>query len=237
MFNKITHYDIISIKDFLKARSPFNIGPMGLVRIFQDGVLNTDQTKDGWLTNMTIATGREFSAQAVFKKNNVSSTLGNIQNYKVDSFGIGSGGSTIVGSNNVTLNGPSLCDSGLYAPIQINTSCLASKNNDNEVVDRTVKKIESSITGQTPGSITIENPTTWDFDECSSQYFTVVKNSCIITSGEPSFLNPGESVKMDEAMLFLTDDADNVLPFAHICFPPKYIELETEFTIEWYVIF
>jgi hypothetical protein len=232
----ISHYDNLIIRDLIKEKKQPLIG---LVRIYQDGILNTDQSKDGWLTNMTIATGREFVAQSIFKKFDDSSVFGNLVNYKVDSFGVGSGGSIIDISNNVTLNGPSLCDIGLYEPIKINTSCLpiTSINNGN-IINNVVKKIESIGPGGVAGSITFEESLSSDFQACTnSKYLTVVKALCIIDNKEPTFLQPGESVKIDEAMLYVTSESwSNPLPFAHICFAPKFIELESTFKIEWYII-
>jgi hypothetical protein len=239
----ITHYDILSIRDVLKNNSRFerqlkSTSPfLGLVRIFENGKLNTDSSEDGWLTNMTIATGREFVAQSVFKKNSSSSLFGDISNYKVDSFGIGSGGSTLDVNGNVTLNGPALCDIGLYHPIPMNSQCISTIDNSGQPVSNIVKVIESVGPGDIAGSITFEKPLSSDFQECDLDYYTVVKNVCVIDNQEPTFLNPGESVKVDEAMLYLTSPTGtNPRPFAHICFAPKYIELETSFKIEWYVI-
>lgn len=243
MIESITHYDMVSIQDLLKndsrfdnqfkSKSPF----LGIVRIFENNILNTDQTEDGWLTNMTIATGREFVAQAITKKNSPSSMFGDITQYKVDAFGIGSGGSTIDVNNNVTLNGPVLCDYGMYSPLYINSNCLAAVDNQGSLKNNIVKFIESIGPGEELGSITMEVPLSSDFQVCNRNYYTVIKNVCVIDNKEPSNIGVGNSVKIDEAMLFLTSPiGTNPLPFAHICFAPKFIELETTFKIEWYVI-
>lgn len=243
MNQKLIYSDFLSIHDVLKDttrmdfqiqnRSPF----LGLVRIFENGKLNTDQTEDGWLTNMTVATGREFVAQAIYKKNSPHSVFGDIKDYKVDSFGIGSGGSSIDVHNNVTLIGPQLCDTGLYAPIPINSQCISAKNNNGELIQHTVKGIQSAGPGNDPGSIIFETHKSPDFQECNVIYYNVVKNSCVVEMQEPTTLSPGESVRVDEAMLFMTSpNGENPLPFAHICFAPKFIELESRFEIEWYVI-
>lgn len=240
--DSVQYYDIFSIRDvlrekeflFQKRSSPF----IGLVRIFENDVLNTDQCEDGWLTNMTIASGREFAAQSLFKKSHATSLFGNISGYKVDGFGVGSGGSILDINNNVTLNGPQLCDIGLYSPVAINSQCLAVNDNNTVVKQNIVKFIESNGPGSIPGTIEFEVSSSADFAACNLNYYTVVKNTCVIDHQEPSFLNPGESIKIDEAMLYLTSPINtNPLPFAHICFAPKFIELETVFKIEWYVIF
>jgi hypothetical protein len=236
----IKHYDEFNIIDVIKEKkliknsSPF----LGLVRIFENNVLNVDESKDGWLTNMTIATGREFAAQSLFKKSSPNSLFGDVTNYKVDAFGIGSGGSVIDVNNNVTLLGPELCDIGLYSPISINSQCLQVNDNTNNVKPNVVKFIESAGPGSVPGTIEFEISSSADFSNCNLNYYTVVKSTCVIDHQEPSMLNPGESIKVDEAMLFLTSTQNtNPRPFAHICFAPKFIELETIFKIEWYVIF
>ena len=143
--NKIIHYDHVSVHDVIKSSVQYNSklqSPIrGLVRIFVNGLLNTDQTEDGWLKNMTIASGREFVAQSIYKKNIASSRFGSIYNFKLDSFGVGSGGSSIDADTNVTLAGPELCDIGLYRPVKLNSNCLSAMNNDGVIVSNIVKKI------------------------------------------------------------------------------------------------
>lgn len=231
----ITHYDTynvnisnIIIDKNITRSSPF----IGLVRTFENGVLNTDESTDGWLTNMTIAKGREFAAQSIFKKTNAKSELGDIENFKVDSFGIGSGGAEIDSNDNVILLGPSVCDIDLYKPIKINTLALPNSIGVTEVV----KKIEVPGPGGLSGSITSEISSSSEYSSCAT-YYTIMKCVCVIDAKEPSYLNPGEVVKIDEAMLYATSDTNQVIPFAHICFAPKFIEKESVFTIEWYVIF
>jgi hypothetical protein len=164
--------------------------------------------------------------------------FGDVSNYKVDAFGVGSGGSVIDVNNNVTLLGPELCDIGLYSPISINSQCLPVNDNTNSIKQNIVKFIESAGPGNVPGAIEFEVSSSADFANCNLNYYTVVKSTCVIDHQEPSILNPGESIKIDEAMLFLTSPQNsNPRPFAHICFAPKFIELETIFKIEWYVIF
>lgn len=240
----IKHYDEISVLNVLadqkrlatqKARNKSPV--LGLVRIYENGKLNTDESEDGWLTNMTIATGREFVGQSIFKKHSSSSIFGDISNYKVDSFGVGSGGSNFDADFNITLNGPALCDVGLYTPIALNTSCLDAPDNNGNVVQHVVKHIETPGPGGTAGEIVFQQSSTADFADCGQTYHTVIRLDCIVDYQEPSYLNPGDSVKIDEAMLFLTSPSNtNPLPFAHICFAPKYVELESAFKVEWYVI-
>jgi hypothetical protein len=226
----LIHHDLYNIitKKKKESTSPF----LGLVRVFENGVLNTDQSTDGWLENMTIAKGREFAAQSIFRKIGTNSTIGDTSNFKVDSFGIGLGGSTIGSDTSVTLKGPNVCDLDLYAPIKINTFALPNSQG----IESIVKKIEMPGPGGLAGSITSEISSSSEYSSCAT-YYTVMKCVCIVDTKEPTYLNPGEVVKIDEAMLYATSENNQVVPFAHICFAPKFIEKESVFTIEWYVIF
>lgn len=226
----ITHIDKFNIHDIIKNKkntSPF----LGLVRVFENGVLNTDQSTDGWLTNMTIAKGREFAAQKLFNTSNTLSLIPNLSSYVIDSFGIGSGGASIDIDNNVTLLGPNVCDPDLYLPIAINTSAIANSVG----IPNIVKSITLAGPGGSIGTITTEVSNNSEYFACKD-YYTVVKCVCIVDNQEPTYLNPGDVVKIDEAMLYATHNGQS-LPFAHICFAPKFIEKESVFTIEWYVIF
>jgi hypothetical protein len=236
--NKITHQDILEINDFLSKNPPKkNVRTIGIARIKKDGVIDLNGTPDGWIRNMTIATGREFAAQAVFKKYSPSSLFGNVTNYKVDGFGIGSGGSTESGGV-ITLLGPALGDKGLYTPIPINNSCLTALDDDGVSHDYIVKLIESTGAGGQAGSITFEVSNNIEFTGLPDDYYTVVKCSCFVDNTEPSYLVGGESVQISEAMLFFTSSTNtNPKPFAHICFAPKWLEKESTIEIEWFVLF
>ncbi len=242
MYHSITHHDKFNIHDVINKKqqvSPF----LGLVRIFENGKLNTDQSPDGWLTNMTIAKGREFAALKLFNKTKtISSSIVrgisspytlDFSTFSIDSFGIGSGGTHFETNNTIHLNGPSVCDHDLYTPIAINTNALTNSDG----VSYVVKQIEN------PNDIEVIISNSTEYNDCKA-YYTVVKCICTVTALEPTYLTAGQTVKVDEAMLYstssdpsITDPTKRVVPFAHICFEPKYIEKESIFVIEWYVIF
>lgn len=245
MIKRVTHYDHFSIEDYVqknsamiqekKKTSPF----VGLVRCIQDGEVVTgaeSQNGDGWLNNMTIAIGREFANQKLFNRFNSNSVITpkDLTGHEIDAFGVGSGGSTLDAQYNVTLTGPALCDPmpGLYTSIAINSACLdISGNND------VVKFIESAGPGGATGSIGQEKSTAPEYTACPD-YYTITKCTCVIDNMEPTYLNVGESVKIDEAVLYCTDSTNlNPIPFAHICFAPKFVEKESTFIVEWYIIF
>lgn len=231
---QLTHHDHYRIRDIIKDKSkttPF----IGLVRVYENGILNTEQSADGWLTNMTIGKGREFANQALFKAFSPTSTLGDISNHKIDHFGIGKGGSSIGIGDEITLLGPSVCDEDLYDGVMLNTTCISNTIG----VANIVKKITSTITNVNAlaGTIIQQISSDLEFTNCPT-YYTITKCTCIVEPTEPTNLQPGEIVKIDEAVLYATDSNDqNPIPFAHICFAPKFMEKEGTLTIEWYIIF
>lgn len=238
-YDKILHTDTISIHDFLGSQKRNNPGrSIGIARIKENGkIIDLNNTGDGWIRNMTIASGREFAAQAVFKKYNPNSLFGNISNYKVDGFGIGSGG-VIDNGGTITLLGPQLGDKGLYTPIPINSNSISAVDNSGIIHVNIVKSIESTGAGGLAGSINLETSNNIEFTSLLDDYYVVTKCSCIIDNTEPSYLIPGSSVKITEAMLFATSPTNtNPIPFAHICFPPKWIEKESIIEIEWFILF
>lgn len=240
---KFTHVDHIQLQDALKVHSGAiclqqkkNNSPfIGLMRCYKNSVLNTDETADGWLTNMTIGIGREYAAQSIFKRFHANSTIGDVRDYKIDHFGIGSAGSTVDQNDVVTLQGPDLCDTGLYDPIEINSNAIPIAPDD-----RVAKEIESTGPGGIAGAIMQDTSTSQEFQNCTGLY-TVTKCTCVIDNQEPTYLQPAQTVKIDEACLYFTKEDPvgtftDPKSFAHICFAPKFIEKESIFIIEWYII-
>jgi hypothetical protein len=87
------------------------------------------------------------------------------------------------------------------------------------------------------GLIEFESSQNNEFTILPQQYFTVIKFTCIVGNSEPTNLNEGDFVKIDEAMLYLTSPTNiDPKPFAHICFPLKLKTPEDILTIEWFII-
>ena len=216
-------YDIITV-DKCRATDITNLSTDNTVdyrknfaRVILDGEV-VDETN-----NMVVLPGRAFNAQKLFGK--VPTGDDDYRNYFVTHFGIGSGGSTSSGGLTV-LEGPDLCDTDLLHPIQIDPDNTAYLTSPSETTFA-CKAIE------TDGYLEFAaNPQ----NNCTSiTYFNIMKCYCVINRSEPTFLAPGESVKVDEASLYFTHSNDTKL-FARITFAPKYIEASTNFAIEWYVI-
>jgi len=176
-------------------------------------------------TNMVVASGSCFIAQRLF---NINSTNGDFRNYIVSHFGIGSGGSSVVGDE-VVLTGPDICDIDNYTPIQIdpgNNTFLTSPSG----IENAIKPITLD------GNIEIIENTKIECEDPNLKLSTVLC-TCVINEQEPTYLDPGRAVKIDEAALYYVNpDTNDVRMFAHITFFPKYIEQESTLTIKWYVI-
>jgi hypothetical protein len=228
--DKITHIDKYNVSDVVQdsrlMNSLFrpNYGVKGLVyRILKDGIV-----VDGGLQNMVVANGRRFVAQHIVGTKATTDPT-DLTGYVVSHFGIGSGGVTWVGST-PSLNGPAVCDLDLTTPIPFsdaNVSYLTSPAEGE--ADAYVCK---AIT--TGGSIEIVENT--DLASClTPYYFTWIKFTCLKDAGEPTHAVAGASVQISESALYYVSGTTTHM-FAHICFYPKWVEKESQFTIEWYVL-
>jgi len=225
----------IIIKDNLSVND--KLGPKGLVRLLKDNIVITDENSvEGWWGNMVLASGRELSIQRLFNKYHQSSSIGDLTEYSVKGFGIGKGGAIDDGMTWSPIS-PNLGDIGLYDSIPINSNCVSAVDNSNTLQTNVVKLIESQGPANVAGDIEVISSENIEFSGLPNTYYPVAKCTCIIDSLEPTYLNSGESVKISEAMLFsLSPTNTNPIPFAHVSFAPKYIELESQYTIEWYIL-
>lgn len=223
----ITHYDQVAIFDKLEQQIRKGIGPLGFVRIFL-------QTKNGLIYdegfNLVVAQGREFVAQKIFGSYVYSGgSRTDWTNYKISHFAVGSGGSTIGGGGTVTLNGPYICDTRLLTATSLGTAGYLTEPGGTTLC---VKPITAS-----GGSIYLEPQSFSGGGSCT--YYTKMKCTCIVPSGEPTSLPAGGTTRIDEAGLYFVQNA-GVGPttnlFAHICFAPKWKEKESTLTIEWYIL-
>jgi len=168
--------------------------------------------------NLVVGKGREFSAQRLFDNNTGSSN--NWKNYVINCFGVGSGGATVSDGTPV-INDVNLDDSGLFTPVTLNDSYY---NETNSGTNGVVKQIS------TDGSIELMGG-----GYGTDTYYSKVKCTCVINDSEPSGLSAGEAQQISEAGLYFTSGSTNHM-FSHICFAPKWVELDSILTIEWFVI-
>ena len=201
-------------------------GPLGWVQIYL-------QTKNGLIfdegPNLVTAQGREYVAQRVFNSNAYSGGVrSNWNSYVISHFAVGSGGSVVAGSPpSVTLNGPYICDTGLITATSLGIAGYLTEPGGTTLA---VKPVTASS-----GSAYLES-TGYSGGGTSCTYYTKMKCTCIIPSGEPSSLPAGGTTKIDEAGLYFVSGSTAKL-FSHICFAPKWKEKESTLTIQWYILF
>ena len=197
-------------------KQPDTSGVKGVVlEMYKDGKLI-----DRNVPNLVVVPGRRYNAQRITGKKHPDDPL-NLVDFTLQHFGLGMGGSTISGDNPV-LVGEDLCADDLHNPIELNSSYLTSPKG----VDGVGKEMEE---------VNIKPNTHVD---CTSPLnLTWVESICVKAEGEPLWLEAGQSVKIDEAMLYISDpDKTVIYPFAHSCFYPKWIEKESEFVLIWYTL-
>jgi hypothetical protein len=210
----ITHSDDHKIFDYLASqKNPFI---RGWVRLFLDNV----KVDEG--SNLVVGRGREFTAQRLFnvRMTDAGSNRTDWRGWTLTSFGVGSGGASITGGNPV-ISDVTLNDSRLFTAISLNSSYATESGSSTTGVVKPISNGGSVVLmdgGYTPGT-----------------HFSKVKCTCVVAAGEPTSLVPGSSVQISEAALYATSGSSNVI-FSHICFAPKWKELESVLTIEWYII-
>lgn len=234
----INHSDDYNVFDKLafNANLDGKRGPRGWVRAF----LDNEKIYDG--PNLIVAQGREFVAQKLFEAitTDAGSSRTNFYNHKVSHFSVGSGGATISGSD-VTLTGPLIGDTHIYKPITLGDDLYLDEpssytdSSQSPIVNTYVNAVKPI---STHGSVVLE-PVSY---EASPDFYTKIRCTCVIPAGEPSVLGSGDSVPISEAGLYFVNGSladtnpNKVNLFAHICFPPKWKELESQLTIFWYIL-
>ena len=202
-------------------------GPLGWVQIFlqtKNGLIYDE----GW--NLVVSQGREFVAQRIFNSCvYFGGSSVDWRSYVLSHFAVGSGGSTI-NDDIFTPNGPFICDTGLITPISLGIASYLTEPDSGILT--AVKPIVDPLSSP-PGTAYLEL-VSYGNGECSN--YTKMKCTCVIPSGEPTSLDWGESIKIDEAGLYFVSGSNANL-FSHICFAPKWKEKEGVLTIQWYILF
>ena len=240
----LTHSEDYKIFDTLKNQAGKHPGKMPLGWVTAYLHKNSDKLGKPFYNgpNLILAKGREFVAQKIFGVNvkEDSTSRPDYRNHKVSHFALGSGGATCAGST-VTLNGPEIGDDAMYEIISLGNAAYLDEPSMYVASGETplVHTYEDSVKPiTTDGEVYLE-PISYP---SSPDYYTKVKCTCVIPAGEPSMLDPADSVQMSEAGLYFVNEAladgdtNKVHMFAHICFAPKYKELESTLTIFWYIL-
>ena len=207
-------------------------GPLGWVRAFVQAKNQKQKELFFEGPNMVVAQGRYYVAQKIF---GLQDTGVDYRKFLISHFAVGAGGATVDGGDAVTLLGPHICDTHLYKPIG-----LGSTHNEPEIFDNTtladnLKDLYTSFGAVKPiEKLTLVNE---DYNESgiTCSYKTRVKCECIVGPGEPPALAVNGYVPISEAGLYFVSGNETRM-FAHVCFPPKYKELESTITIEWFIL-
>lgn len=221
IFNKMQQYALLNS----------GTGPLGWVKIFMQKNKNAKKELIYEDHNMIVAQGRYFVAQRIF---NFTDNVKDYRNYNVSHFAIGGGGATINGDN-VTLLGPNVCDTSLYKPITLNSTHNEPGNFDNGDISDDLKDIYTYVGAVKP--ISSLKMVTEEYEDLGTTcaYKTKMKCECVVAGGEPSTLTPDGYIPISEAGLYMVNGSDAQM-FAHVCFAPKYKELDSVMTIEWYIL-
>lgn len=191
--------------------------------------------------NLVVGSGRQYISQKVITSSLIESVYSltelpsgcdNLRNYDLTHYGFGGGGAVLTDSiDSYQLVNPTVCDIGLNRPISFGVNSYLNDPNNIDEFDNMHTSIESVKPIKT-GNNTFEYNQV-EYDDCS--YYTQIQFTLFKESGEFGVLDAGESIQVSEAGLYITYE-DSVLLFAKICFPPKFMEKEAQYGIEWYIL-
>jgi len=201
----------------------------GMCRIILDGKI-----QENLIPNIVTGTGRIYSSQKLF--NQKFNTDNDYRDWSISHFGFGQGGAVIIEGGGANIISPDGCDQDLNDPIplcdvnsNISLNFLTSPGDEFKSVLPTpyvVKPIGSNITLLQSEDLTCQY----------GEIHTYIQCNCINAIGEPNYLlNDTDYIIINEAALYYTKSIETRL-FAHICFPPQYIQKKSEFVIEWYIL-
>lgn len=215
--------------------------PVGYVQMFDE---NKKVLFEG--DNLVVGLGRQYVNQIIVTSSTSTSLTGlsltalpsgcqNLRSYELTHYGFGSGGANYTGQDTFQLTGPLIGDTHLARPI---THDVGTYLNDPGNIDESdgIHKSLQSLKPINTGNNLYEyvlvpyppvNPT------CS--YYTQMQFTLYKESGEFGSLSTGENVQVSEAGLYITD-GDSALLFARICFPPKFMEKEAQYGLQWTVL-
>ena len=196
--------------------------------------MNPDGTKGELLakeTNLVVLRGREFLAQKLMP--GVSNSGEDLSNYRLDYFGVGSGGTA--GGTTPTTIGPYDNDIDLVQPAIFSSSGIHSSVNGYKYIsDGYLKKIDSDGSVEIIREDHIINTNTGNIE---LQRYTSIKFVIKIDQNEPT----NKPFKFSEAGLFAVKYIDDVptdekLLFARFTTLDKYLDTSDGIIIEWHVL-
>lgn len=191
--------------------------------------------------NLVVGAGRQYVAQktvssslipSIYSLTDLPSGCDNLREFELTHYAFGGGGAVVTDSiDTYQLVNPTVCDIGLNRPISFGVSSYLNDPGNIDELDN-IHTSSESVKPINSNNNTFEYNLV-DYDDCS--YYTQFQFTLFKESGEFGVLDAGESVQVSEAGLYITRESD-VLLFAKICFPPKFMEKEAQYGIEWYVL-
>ena len=198
----------------------------GWVNIYRNGKLIF---KD--IPNLTTVYGKEFVLQSITKIVPIDSVLGDVRDYKIDSFSLGNGAISINSTGNVIILPPNIYDTNNFNPVFLGTGTDYTS-------DGLIKKVVSGSTYI--GSISTSTNVIYNdvYGVRTNNYKTTIKYTCRLDASEPSDLDDGYIFNISEAFLYATDpnNIDNFVPFSHVTFENQSIKKGEVFDIVWSLI-
>lgn len=230
---KITLQDDYKIFDRLANAQRKNpkAGPLGWVRAFVQSKADAERKLFFEGPNMVVAQGRYFVAQKIFGTHDTGSDY---RSYNISHFAVGAGGASVDGDA-VRLLGPHICDTHLYKPISLGSTHNEPETYDNTTLSEDLRDLYSSIGAVKPIDRLSLVEEVYDETEITCAYKTKVKCECVVGPGEPPALMINGYVPISEAGLYFVG-GNQAKMFAHVCFPPKYKEVESTLTIDWFIL-
>ncbi len=220
----------------LKARKSPNLGPHGWVRISHNGNLHHEGS------NMVVAQGRYFVSCRLFDYGSSGWTpidqplAPDFTSYMISHFAIGALGASITAGPPpvAVVSGPTITDTYLEQPIRLNAGAGAWLTEPNPAAFTNPYGAANAVKAihEGAGSIVQEQ-----VDHGGTLYYTRTKCTCVVDDTEPNVpgFTTGMTVPVSEAGLYATNGTDTRL-FSRICFAPKFLEISSTLTIEWYIL-
>ena len=196
--------------------------------------------------NLIVGTGRQYLAQKVltsltetssgYSLTELPSGCDNYRPYDLTHYAFGSGGATYSGPpDEFTLSGPDICDTSLARPITFDVNTYLDDPGEVDEGDSlrvSAKSVKPIDTGNNSYEYFLRD---YPIDDPVCSYYTQIQLTLFKEEGEFGPLEAGESIQVSEAGLYITYE-ESALLFARICFPPKFMEKEAQYGIEWYLI-
>jgi hypothetical protein len=204
--------------------------PVGWVQLFEKNKLMYENH------NLVVATGREYIAQKATSIVEIPSGGIDLRDYDLTHYAFGAGGATTDGLS-YTLLGPDVCDQNLELPVSFDIDGFLNEPGEEtgeEDIYSYVKAVKPIVypSGNNSYEYLIKD---YPDEDPTCSHYTQINLTLYKEAGEFDLLDTGAAVPISEAGLYLTSGTDALL-FARICFPPKFMELEAQYGIEWYIL-